>query len=74
MYKLDSSAIDWIDFHRYPGKNSGILSVCHKGKSWVYYYLDVPEKVYEDFKKTESAGQFFRTEIKDKYNFTKEDL
>lgn len=79
VHQVNSSAIDWIDF--IPSKNSagtampyGVLSVHHKGKSWVYHYAKVPKEVYEAFKVAPSAGSFFATEIKDRYEFRKEEL
>jgi hypothetical protein len=35
----------------------------------VYQYIDVPARVYEEFWKAESKGQYFNCEIRDTYTF-----
>jgi KTSC domain len=35
----------------------------------VYQYVDVPARVYEEFWKAESKGQYFNCEIRDTYAF-----
>ena len=37
----------------------------------VYEYFDVPEKVYEEMKKSGSKGAFLNKEIKGKYAFSR---
>ena len=42
-------------------------------KGGLYSYRDVPQKVYDDFQATESAGKFFLTKIKNQYPTSKEE-
>jgi hypothetical protein len=42
-------------------------------KGTVYSYASVPENIFESLKKAESAGKFFGSEIKGKYDFIKTD-
>ena len=37
----------------------------------VYQYVDVPARVYEEFWKAESKGQYFNCEIRDVYAFVR---
>ena len=37
----------------------------------VYQYLDVPERVYEEFRQAESKGRYFNCEIRDGYPFVR---
>lgn len=37
----------------------------------VYQYLEVPEKVYEEFWEAESKGKYFNREIRDAYAFVR---
>ena len=36
----------------------------------VYKYADVPEKIYKELKETSSVGQYFNSQIKDKFGYT----
>lgn len=38
----------------------------------VYTYVDVPQKIYENFSGAESAGRFHVTKIKNQYDFLKD--
>ena len=37
----------------------------------VYQYVAVPSRVYEEFRKAESKGQYFNGEIRDAYAFVR---
>jgi hypothetical protein len=37
----------------------------------VYQYIDVPVRVYEEFCKAESKGNYFNCEIRDAYEFVR---
>lgn len=39
--------------------------------TWVYTYKAVPAKVWTNFIKADSQGQYFANYIKDEYNFTR---
>lgn len=41
-------------------------------KSGIYRYFDVPENIYEEFVKAESAGKYFAEWIKGVFEFEKE--
>ena len=38
----------------------------------VYKYSDVPESIYQELKETSSVGQYFNSQIKDKFGFDRE--
>ncbi|MCC0179173.1 lysine--tRNA ligase [Waterburya agarophytonicola K14] len=38
----------------------------------VYQYSDVPEKIYQELKETSSVGQYFNSQIKDKFGYDRE--
>jgi lysyl-tRNA synthetase class 2 len=38
----------------------------------IYKYHDVPEKVYQELKTTASVGQYFNTQIREKYGCDRE--
>ncbi|MBE9045878.1 lysine--tRNA ligase [Pleurocapsales cyanobacterium LEGE 10410] len=42
------------------------------GNGSVYKYSDVPESVYKDLKETSSVGQYFNSQIRDKFGFDRE--
>jgi lysyl-tRNA synthetase, class II len=42
------------------------------GNGSVYKYSDVPEKIYQEFKETGSVGQYFNSQIRDKFGFDRE--
>lgn len=39
-----------------------------------YQYVNVPYKLFEEFKISESAGKFFLSEVKDKFEFLKKNF
>jgi len=58
---LDSTAISLIEWRK-----DRVLAVAfHSGKT--YHFAGVPEALYHDFAKTESAGRFFAQHVKGKY-------
>lgn len=46
-----------------------LLEIRFKISRRVYAFLDVPQKVYEDFMNARSKGNFFNQKIKGKYQF-----
>jgi len=42
------------------------------GNGGVYKYSEVPEKIYKELKETSSVGQYFNSNIKDKFGFDRE--
>ncbi|MEM8723864.1 MAG: KTSC domain-containing protein [Cyanobacteria bacterium P01_G01_bin.39] len=38
----------------------------------VYKYADVPESIYQELKETSSVGQYFNSQIKDKFTCDRE--
>lgn len=42
--------------------------------NWTYRYVDVTPNVYEDLMKAPSVGEFFHSNIKDTYNFYKDEF
>jgi lysyl-tRNA synthetase, class II len=42
------------------------------GNGSVYKYSDVPEKIYQELKETASVGQYFNSQIRDKFGFDHE--
>jgi lysyl-tRNA synthetase, class II len=42
------------------------------GNGSVYKYSDVPEKIYQELKTTASVGQYFNSQIRDKFGFDRE--
>lgn len=42
------------------------------GNGSVYKYADVPESIYQELKETSSVGQYFNSQIKDKFGFDRE--
>jgi len=42
------------------------------GNGSVYKYADVPEKIYKELKETSSVGQYFNSQIRDKFGFDRE--
>ncbi|MEY2856261.1 MAG: hypothetical protein RLZZ74_570, partial [Cyanobacteriota bacterium] len=42
------------------------------GNGSVYKYSDVPEKIYQELKETASVGQYFNSQIRDKFGFDRE--
>ncbi|MBW4535333.1 MAG: lysine--tRNA ligase [Pleurocapsa minor HA4230-MV1] len=42
------------------------------GNGSVYQYSDVPEKIYQELKETGSVGQYFNSQIRDKFGFDRE--
>lgn len=62
--QVESSNVDALGYDG--GTNT--LSVVFKNKT-VYFYLGVPQEMYEKFVNAESKGKFFSLEIKGVYNF-----
>jgi hypothetical protein len=56
-----------IRFFRYDPRERALHITFTSGKA--YTYLDVPPKVYDDFLKADSKGEFFNEEIRDQYSF-----
>lgn len=42
------------------------------GNGSVYKYSDVPESIYKELKETSSVGQYFNSQIRDKFGFDRE--
>jgi len=42
------------------------------GNGNVYKYADVPKKIYKELKETSSVGQYFNSQIRDKFGFDRE--
>jgi len=54
------------------GYENGILQIVFKDKG-VYNYKDVPENIFTDLLKSLSIGSFFHRNIKNVFDFDKED-
>jgi KTSC domain len=65
-FKPDSSNVGHVQW------DSGTMRVTFKSGA-TYNYHDVPEQVYHDITKAESAGGFFAKHIKDKFKAKKVD-
>jgi KTSC domain len=64
MPDVDSSAIERVDYNA----ERCLLFVTFTGGRR-YIYFDVPESAYRAFLAAPSPGQFFNTEIRDRYAF-----
>ena len=42
------------------------------GNGGIYKYSEVPEKIYKELKETSSVGQYFNSQIRDKFGFDRE--
>jgi lysyl-tRNA synthetase class 2 len=67
LLKNQSTAISSFDYD----VEKKILKVIF-GNGSVYKYLDVPETIYKEFKETTSVGQYFNSNIRDKFGFDRE--
>lgn len=67
LLKSQSAVIESIDYDR----DQQILRVVFNNGT-IYKYHQVPESVYQEFKTAPSIGQYFNTEIKDKFGFDRE--
>ena len=61
-HTLNSSFLDSCSYD----KEAKELAVSFRN-SKIYRYLNVPVEVYEDFKNAPSAGEFYSSKIKGKY-------
>ena len=67
LLKNQSTAIKEFDYDA----DKQILRIVF-GNGNVYKYLDVPEKIYKELKETSSVGQYFNSQIKDKFGCDRE--
>ncbi|MGF1479420.1 MAG: lysine--tRNA ligase [Cyanophyceae cyanobacterium] len=67
LLKTQSTAIKSFDYD----EEKKVLRV-QFGNGSVYLYHDVPESVYKEMKDAPSVGQFFNTQIRDKFGFDRE--
>jgi lysyl-tRNA synthetase class 2 len=67
LLKSQSTAISSFDYDA----DKHILRIVF-GNGSVYKYLDVPETIYKELKDTTSVGQYFNTNIRDKFGFDRE--
>ncbi|ELR98769.1 lysine--tRNA ligase [Gloeocapsa sp. PCC 73106] len=67
LLKSQSAVIESWDYD----STHKILRVVFNNGS-VYRYQDVPETIYQELKTTPSLGQYFNTQIKDKFGFDRE--
>ncbi|MGL5943020.1 MAG: lysine--tRNA ligase [Waterburya sp.] len=67
LLKTQSTAIKSFDYD--PARQ--ILRVVF-GNGSVYNYADVPETIYQELKETTSVGQYFNSQIRDKFGFDRE--
>lgn len=67
LLKSQSEAIKSFDYD----ENKHILKIVF-GNGSVYKYLDVPESIYRELKESSSVGQYFNSQIKNKFGFDRE--
>jgi lysyl-tRNA synthetase, class II len=67
LLKTQSTAIKSFDYD--PARQ--ILRIVF-GNGSVYNYADVPETIYQELKETSSVGQYFNSQIRDKFGFDRE--
>ena len=67
LLKSQSAAVESFD---YDGDRQILRVVFNDGS--IYKYNDIPESVYHDWKSTASVGQYFNTNIRNKYGFDRE--
>ena len=67
LLKNQSTAIKSFDYDA----EAKILRVVF-GNGSVYKYLDVPESIYKELNETSSVGQYFNSQIRDKFGFDRE--
>jgi lysyl-tRNA synthetase, class II len=67
LLKSQSNSIESFD---YDGQKQILRVKFINGK--IYKYHDVPDRVYQDWKNAPSVGQYFNTNVKDKFGFDKE--
>lgn len=67
LLKNQSTAIKEFD---YDAKKQ-VLRITF-GNGNVYKYADIPEKIYKELKETSSVGQYFNSQIRDKFGFDRE--
>jgi lysyl-tRNA synthetase, class II len=67
LLKNQSTAIKEFDYDA----AKQILRVVF-GNGSVYKYAEVPEKIYQELKTTSSVGQYFNSQIRDKFGFDRE--
>jgi KTSC domain len=66
MVKVNSSNIDEVEYI----PSTKTLQIRFKNGS-LYNYFDVPEEVFEEFIKSESAGKYFQAHVKSAFQFSK---
>ena len=67
LLKSQSTAIKSFDYDE-DKQNLRVIF----GNGGVYKYLDVPPSIYKELKETTSVGQYFNTQIRDKFGFDRE--
>jgi lysyl-tRNA synthetase, class II len=67
LLKNQSAAIKDFD---YDADKQTLRVVFNNGS--IYKYSDVPEKIYQELKTTGSVGQYFNSQIRDKFGFDRE--
>ena len=67
LLKSQSKAIKSFDYDA----QMQILRVVFNNGS-IYKYLDVPEVIYKELKSTSSVGQYFNSQIRDRFGFDRE--
>lgn len=72
MTPVDSSQIAAVGYDQ-AGKVLAIQFKAKAGPGSVYHYADVPPEVYQGLLAAESAGKFFGSTIRGKFEFTKQE-
>ena len=67
LLKNQSTAIKSFD---YDAEQQTLRIVFGNGS--IYKYADVPESIYKELKETSSVGQYFNSQIRDKFGFDRE--
>ena len=67
LLKNKSTAIKSFDYDR----EQKILRVVF-GNGSIYKYCEVPASIYKELTETSSVGQFFNSQIRDKFGFDRE--
>ncbi|NJR45608.1 MAG: lysine--tRNA ligase [Hyellaceae cyanobacterium CSU_1_1] len=67
LLKNQSTAVKEFDYD----VDKQILRIVF-GNGSVYKYAEVPEKIYKELKETGSVGQYFNSQIRDKFGFDRE--
>ena len=67
LLKNQSTAIKDFDYDA----DKQILRVVF-GNGSVYKYSEVPESIYKEMKETSSIGQYFNSQVRDKFGFDRQ--